>query len=356
MNGHGLVLQGVSFRYDATAPPVLDDIHFEVRRGELLAVVGASGSGKSSLLRLIAGLARPSSGTISFAGRVLNELEPGDRGVGMAFQDYALYPHLSVAENLMFPLRARGVGRLPALERAAEVARLLHIAELMHRKPRELSGGQRQRVALGRLLVRSPEISLFDEPLSNLDASLRRELRLEIRSLHQQSGWTTLYVTHDATEATALGERVLVLHRGRVVQIGSPRELREDPRHREVIALLSVEPMNFTRAAELPRAWFAFESLDTASLTNATELAIPAHSIGIASGAGSSIEATYLGGDEANPERSVVRVASGAHWTIQSAGDTVTGASIRIAPVRPADAWAFNEDGTRAGTVRLQVA
>lgn len=348
MSDHGLILEGVSFRYDDTGPPVLDDIHFEVRRGELLAVVGASGSGKSSLLRLIAGLARPTSGTISFGGRLLNGVEPGDRGVGMAFQDYALYPHLSVAENLMFPLRARGVGRSPALERATEVARLLHIAELMHRKPRELSGGQRQRVALGRLLARSPEISLFDEPLSNLDASLRRELRLEIRSLHQQSGWTTLYVTHDATEATALGERVLVLHRGRVVQIGSPRELREDPRHREVIALLSVEPMNFTRAADLPRAWFASELAGT-------ELAIPAHSLGAASGGENFIEATYLGGDETNPERSVVRVASGAHWTIQSAGDVATGANIRIVPVRPADAWAFNEDGTRAGTVRLQV-
>jgi ABC-type sugar transport system ATPase subunit len=212
-------------------PPVrvLDEIDLDVADGEFIAILGPSGCGKSTILRCLAGLEPPTSGDLLIGDRRVNDLPPAERDVAMVFQSYALYPHLSVRQNLEFPLEMRGVPRAkrPALIEAA--ARRLELELLLDRMPGQLSGGQRQRVALGRALVRQPRVFLFDEPLSNLDASLRVQLRAELMMLHQSLGATMLYVTHDQVEALTMGQRVVVMHNGQIQQIGTPSEVYSHP-------------------------------------------------------------------------------------------------------------------------------
>jgi ABC-type sugar transport system ATPase subunit len=234
----------------AAAEPIaaLRDLCLSVADGELLAVVGPSGCGKSTLLRLLAGLETPTRGTIRIGGAPVGERSPRERNVAMVFQDYALYPHRTVEGNLAFPLEMR---RLPPGEirrRVARVAELLGIAGLLGRRPRELSGGERQRVAMGRALVREPSAFLLDEPLSNLDARLRVQVRAEIAELKRRTGTTMLYVTHDQVEAMTLGERVAVLHEGRLQQVAPPRELHARPANLFVAGFIGSPPMNLLPA------------------------------------------------------------------------------------------------------------
>jgi sn-glycerol 3-phosphate transport system ATP-binding protein len=231
---------------------VLHGIDLELADGEMLVIVGASGCGKSTLLRLVAGLERPTSGQVVLGGRDVTNLDPSERDIAMVFQNYALYPHMSVFDNMAYGLRIRGLGRDDIRQRVDEAAGLLGLGALLERKPRQLSGGQRQRVAMGRAIVRHPKAFLFDEPLSNLDAKLRLQMRAEIRRLQRRLGVTSLYVTHDQVEAMTLGDRLLVLHQGRPAQLATPMEVFERPADTYVAGFIGAPTMNFL-PAELAR-------------------------------------------------------------------------------------------------------
>ncbi|MGC8492252.1 MAG: ABC transporter ATP-binding protein [Syntrophobacteraceae bacterium] len=220
---------------------------FEVRDGELLVLVGPSGCGKSTLLRMIAGLESITEGTLSIGGRVVNEVAPRERDIAMVFQNYALYPHMSVAQNLAFGLKLRRVAREEITRRVAHVSALLALEDMLERLPAQLSGGQRQRVALGRAMVREPSVFLLDEPLSNLDAKLRLSMRAEIARLHRRLGATMIYVTHDQVEAMTLGERIVVLRDGEIQQIDSPAALYNRPANLFVAGFLGSPAMNIFR-------------------------------------------------------------------------------------------------------------
>ncbi len=223
------------------------DASFDVADGELLVLVGPSGCGKTTLLRMIAGLETASSGTIAIDGRVVNDTPPRERDIAMVFQNYALYPHMSVAENLAFGLKLRGMPRAEIARRVDAAAAMLGLHEMLGRRPRQLSGGQRQRVALGRALVREPKVFLLDEPLSNLDARLRLSMRVEIARLHRRLGATMVYVTHDQIEAMTLGQRIVVLNDGEIQQIDTPMRLYEEPANVFVAGFLGSPAMNFLR-------------------------------------------------------------------------------------------------------------
>jgi multiple sugar transport system ATP-binding protein len=227
--------------------PAVSDLTLTVNEGEFLILVGPSGCGKTTALRMVAGLEEVTSGEIRVGARTVNDVPPTDRDIAMVFQNYALYPHMSVFDNIAFPLRQKRTKKAEVGERVAEVARLLSIEELMQRKPRELSGGQRQRVAIGRALVRRPQAFLMDEPLSNLDAKLRVQMRAELISLHKRLAITTIYVTHDQTEAMTLGDRVVVLNKGVVQQVDTPERLYRDPGNTFVAGFIGSPSMNFLR-------------------------------------------------------------------------------------------------------------
>ena len=220
------------------------DASFEIADGELLVLVGPSGCGKSTLLRMLAGLEPISSGTLTIGERVVNDVAPKDRDIAMVFQSYALYPHMTVAANLGFALKLRGLPRAEIDARVREAAQVLELGALLERRPGQLSGGQRQRVALGRALVRQPQVFLLDEPLSNLDAKLRMAMRVEIARLHRQLGATMVYVTHDQIEAMTLGERIVVLDRGEIQQIDTPMALYDHPANLFVATFLGSPAMN----------------------------------------------------------------------------------------------------------------
>jgi multiple sugar transport system ATP-binding protein len=225
----------------------VDDIELTIADGEFMIFVGPSGCGKTTALRMVAGLEEITSGEIRIGGRVVNDLEPPDRDIAMVFQNYALYPHMSVADNIGFPLRMQRLKKSATSERVLEVASLLGIDGLLERKPRELSGGQRQRVAMGRAIVRHPQAFLMDEPLSNLDAKLRVQMRAELVKLHRRLDVTTIYVTHDQTEAMTLGQRVAVLDHGAVQQVDAPQDLYNRPANTFVASFIGSPPMNFIR-------------------------------------------------------------------------------------------------------------
>src|SRR5271169_249099 len=208
---------------------VIHGIGFDIRDGEFMVLVGPSGCGKSTLLRMLAGLEEISGGTIAIDGKVVNNMESKDRDIAMVFQSYALYPHMTVADNMAFSLKLRKAPSATIQERVAKAARILNLEPYLKRFPRELSGGQRQRVAMGRAIVRDPKVFLFDEPLSNLDAKLRVAMRTEIKALRQRLPVTTIYVTHDQVEAMTLADRIVVLDKGAVQQIGTPEEVYEQP-------------------------------------------------------------------------------------------------------------------------------
>jgi multiple sugar transport system ATP-binding protein len=229
--------------------PAVDDVSLDIAEGELMILVGPSGCGKSTLLRMIAGLEEVTAGDVLLGGRRVNDVSPRDRDLAMVFQSYALYPHLTVFENIAFPLRVRGGLAETALRRRVEeAAATLELADLLHRRPGELSGGQRQRVAMGRAIVRHAEAFLFDEPLSNLDARLRAQMRLELLRLQRRLGTTTVYVTHDQTEAMTLGDRVAVLRGGVLQQVAAPRELYDRPANLFVAGFIGSPRMNLVPA------------------------------------------------------------------------------------------------------------
>ena len=226
---------------------VLKNINLSIPKGEFVALVGPSGCGKSTLLRSIAGLEKISSGDMSIAGEIVNHLPPRKRDIAMVFQSYALYPHMNVQDNLTYSLRIKGMKKKSANIEAAKVAKTIGLSELLQRYPRELAGGQRQRVAMGRAIIREPKAFLFDEPLSNLDASLRVHMRKEIRSLHDKLGATSVYVTHDQIEAMTMADQVVVLNEGEIVQQGSPLELYDSPVNKFVAGFIGSPAMNFIK-------------------------------------------------------------------------------------------------------------
>jgi len=238
-----VVLKSINKFYDSVH--AVKDVNLQIRDKEFVVLVGPSGCGKTTTLRMIAGLEAISSGDISIDGTVINELAPMDRDIAMVFQNYALYPHMSVYDNMAFGLKMRQFGRDEIEKRVREAADILGIGEMLNRKPRQLSGGQRQRVALGRAIVRHPRVFLFDEPLSNLDAKLRVQMRVELKKLHQRLGTTAIYVTHDQVEAMTLGDRVVVMKDGLVQQVGEPLELYNNPANKFVAGFIGSPSMNF---------------------------------------------------------------------------------------------------------------
>jgi len=254
----GVTLSGVRKSYGELE--VIHGVDLAIADGEFVVIVGPSGCGKSTLLRMIAGLERITGGEVRIGGRVVNELEPKDRDIAMVFQNYALYPHMSVRQNMSYGLRIRRMSKAEIEERVRRAAEILELGELLDRKPRQLSGGQRQRVAMGRAIVREPAVFLFDEPLSNLDAKLRVQMRLEIKKLHRRLGVTSIYVTHDQVEAMTLADRLVVMNKGEAEQFGAPMEVYERPATAYVAGFIGSPAMNFLparvsadgRAAELP--------------------------------------------------------------------------------------------------------
>jgi multiple sugar transport system ATP-binding protein len=261
-------LQISAVRKSFGAVEVLKGISLDVKSGEFIALVGPSGCGKSTLLAIIAGLEKASAGTIAIGDRVVNNVAPKDRDIAMVFQSYALYPTMTVRENMLFGMESRGVPRDARETALKRVSALLQIDQLMNRKPGQLSGGQRQRVAMGRALVRDPALFLFDEPLSNLDAKLRVEMRAEIKKLHQQIGKTTVYVTHDQVEAMTLSSRIAVLNKGMLQQFDEPQKIYDHPANMFVASFMGSPAMNFLPATIVASGKFAKLTLeDGGSLT-----------------------------------------------------------------------------------------
>jgi len=239
-------LQGITRRFGPTE--VLRGIDLDIHDGSFTVIVGPSGCGKSTLLRILAGLDTPTSGRLHIGGRDVTGLEPAERRIAMVFQNYSLYPHMTVRDNMAFPLRSQRMGRTEMAATIDRAAGILRIGDLLDRKPAQLSGGQRQRVAIGRAIVRDPSVFLFDEPLSNLDAALRGQMRVELAELHRHLGTTMIYVTHDQVEAMTMAERIVVLNGGRVEQVGAPMELYHHPATRFVAGFIGQPQMNLLPA------------------------------------------------------------------------------------------------------------
>ncbi|MBL8576521.1 MAG: ABC transporter ATP-binding protein [Mesorhizobium sp.] len=262
----GLSLKSVKKRFGNVE--VVTGVDLTVENGEFLVFVGPSGCGKSTLLRMIAGLETVSEGRIEIGDKDVTHVDPAKRGIAMVFQTYALYPHMTVATNIGFPLEMAGLPQDEIDRKVAEAAKVLHLEPYLQRKPRELSGGQRQRVAIGRAIVRQPEVFLFDEPLSNLDAELRIQMRLEIARLHQELKSTMVYVTHDQVEAMTLATRIVVLRAGRIEQVGSPLDLYENPDNTFVAGFIGSPRMNFVKVRVVRVAeGFAFVSAEALGLS-----------------------------------------------------------------------------------------
>ena len=241
--------QQVCKRYAPGLPLTIANANIQIDQGEFCVFVGPSGCGKSTLLRMVAGLETITSGEISIGGRVVNRLEPKDRDIAMVFQNYALYPHMTVRENIAYPLKIAGLSRAEVARRVAEAARVLDLEAYLDRRPAQLSGGQRQRVAMGRAIVREPAVFLFDEPLSNLDAKLRVQMRIEIRRLHKRLKATSLFVTHDQVEAMTLADKLVVMQAGQLEQVGTPAEVYGRPASTFVATFLGAPPMNLLPAS-----------------------------------------------------------------------------------------------------------
>ena len=227
---------------------VINDVSIKINEGDFCVIVGPSGCGKSTLLRIIAGLEIPTNGSIIINSKDVTTVDPANRGIGMVFQNYALYPHMTVEENMSFGLRMNNAPKTKINKKVGEAAKILQLTELMKRKPASLSGGQRQRVAIGRAIVKGSKVFLFDEPLSNLDAELRVEMRIELTRLHKDLGATIIYVTHDQTEAMTMADKIVVLRDGCVEQVGKPLELYANPDNKFVAGFLGSPSMNFLEA------------------------------------------------------------------------------------------------------------
>jgi ABC-type sugar transport system ATPase subunit len=248
---HGLQLQGVSKRFGSVS--VVQELDLTVEQGEFVVLLGESGCGKSTVLRMIAGLEDASEGRIFINGKDVTDLAPMARDIAMVFQNYALYPHMDVAQNMSFALDLAGKPRAEIEKRVNEAAEILNITHLLKRKPKELSGGQRQRVAIGRCIVREPAVFLFDEPLSNLDAKLRGHMRTELAMLHERLGKTTIYVTHDQVEAMTLASRIVIFHKGHIQQVGAPSEVFNRPANLFVAGFIGMPSMNLLEGTLTPQ-------------------------------------------------------------------------------------------------------
>jgi multiple sugar transport system ATP-binding protein len=313
---------------------VLRNIDLAVEDGEFVVFVGPSGCGKSTLLRVIAGLEDATSGRIAIGGQPVNGVPPAKRGIAMVFQSYALYPHLNVRDNMALGLKQEGAPRTLIAERVAEASRMLELGAYLDRRPAELSGGQRQRVAIGRAIVRQPRLFLFDEPLSNLDASLRMNTRIEIAALHRSLSAAMIYVTHDQTEAMTLADRIVVLRDGRVEQIGTPMELYNNPANRFVAGFLGAPSMNFLRAEPLGGPPGATLGIRPEHLTVGAD--------GPLRGEVTHVE--KLGGDT----NILVRTEGGETLTVRVFGqyDVAVGAALRLG-YDERHAFLFAQDGSR---------
>jgi ABC-type sugar transport system ATPase subunit len=272
---------------------VIKGVDLDIDQREFVVFVGPSGCGKSTLLRLVAGLEDVTSGRLVMDGQVVNDLTPSERGIAMVFQSYALYPHMSVYENMAFGLKLASTAPDAVQTRVKEAARILQIEHLLERKPKELSGGQRQRVAIGRAIVRNPKVFLFDEPLSNLDAALRVQTRIEIAKLHRSMGATMIYVTHDQVEAMTLADRIVVLNAGEVMQFGSPLDLYHHPANRFVAGFIGSPKMNFVPAAKL----------DGQVPAGVTEIGVRPEHLHLANGNGSAEAGPTMRGQVVTVER-----------------------------------------------------
>ena len=295
----GLHIKAINKSYGSAH--VLSDINLAIDDREFLVLVGPSGCGKSTLLRMIAGLDAPTSGDIFIGNRLVNALAPAERKIAMVFQSYALYPHMDVRKNMTFGLKFTGVEPAEREKRVAEAARMLRLEELLQRYPRDLSGGQRQRVAIGRAIVREPDVFLFDEPLSNLDAALRVSTRVEIARLHRLLGATMVYVTHDQIEAMTLADRIVVMNQGRIEQVGKPLELYYTPAKLFVAGFIGSPAMNFFPAevervdganARATGATIAPVTLPAGSLTPSSKLTIGVRPEHLAAGATGAFSTT----------------------------------------------------------------
>ena len=328
----GIVLEGVRKRFGETQ--ALDGVDLEARDGELLVVVGPSGCGKSTLLRCIAGLEAVDDGVVRIGDRDVTQIRPAARNVSMVFQSYALFPHLTVRENVAFGLVVREEPKAEVRARVAEASQLVGVEALLERRPYELSGGERQRVALARALVRRPDAYLLDEPLSNLDAGTRVEMRTELRRLHREVGATMLHVTHDQVEALTLGDRIAVMDAGRVRQIGTPDELYFRPRDRFVAAFLGTPAMNFLSAGDAP----AFLSVPEGAVLGVR----PEHVRLVPNGVPARVEIVEVVGSDA-----FVHLDRGLVSKVPASGRPAEGAQVGLAIDR-ADALLFDEaSGTR---------
>ena len=270
----------------------VDELSLEIADGEFMILVGSSGCGKTTALRMVAGLEKPTSGAIRIGERIVNDVSARDRDIAMVFQNYALYPHMTVARNLGYPLRQRRMPRREVDRRVREVAEMLSLDELLKRRPAQLSGGQRQRVAMGRALVREPEVFLLDEPLSNLDAKLRVQMRAELKRLHARLGITTIYVTHDQVEAMTLGDRLAVISDGKLQQLGAPQEVYDHPANVFVAGFIGSPPMNLLRGrATGGRVAAGDFAIDRPGLPDGELIVgIRPESLGPADGAGASLD------------------------------------------------------------------
>lgn len=245
-----VILKNINKVYDNTKT-VINNVNLEIKDKEFIVLVGASGCGKSTLLRMIAGLEDISSGEIYIGDKKVNNIHPKDRDIAFVFQSYALYPHMTVRENIAFGLKMRKVDKQTIEKKVQEAAEILNLGELLDRKPKQLSGGQRQRVALGRAIVRNPKVFLMDEPLSNLDAKLRVQMRSEIKKLHEKLQTTFIYVTHDQTEALTMGDRIVVLNNGDIQQVDTPNEIYNNPKNVFVAGFVGSPQMNFIEGKDL---------------------------------------------------------------------------------------------------------
>jgi multiple sugar transport system ATP-binding protein len=315
--------------------PVIHGVSITIDDGQFVVLVGPSGCGKSTLLRMIAGLENITAGELSIGDRVVNDLPPKERDVAMVFQNYALYPHMTVAANMAFSMKLRGAPKDEIEKRVARAAEILGLSQLLERFPRQLSGGQRQRVAMGRAIVRDPQVFLFDEPLSNLDAKLRVQMRTEIKELHQRLKTTTIYVTHDQIEAMTMADKIVVMHDGRVEQIGAPLELYDRPQNLFVAGFIGSPAMNFLRGSIRVNGKLEFQGPGDARLPLA---AAPHGSDGRAAVYGVRPEHFTLADDGADATIQVVEPTGSEIQIIARMGGTdITAAFRERHPFKPGD-------------------
>jgi multiple sugar transport system ATP-binding protein len=320
---------------------VIHGISIAIADGEFVALVGPSGCGKSTLLRMIAGLEEITAGQVRIGDRVVNGLSPKDRDIAMVFQNYALYPHKTVAENMGFALKLRGTPRVEINARVQRAAEILDLMPYLERFPRQLSGGQRQRVAMGRAIVRDPKVFLFDEPLSNLDAKLRVQMRAEIKELHQRLKTTTIYVTHDQVEAMTMADRIVVLHDGRIEQVGTPLELYDQPANLFVAGFIGSPAMNMFKGVIRTAAKPWFESADGTRFPLADA---PAGSDGRPAIYGIRPEHLVLGGDLKAAVTVIEPTGSETQVLAKLAGEKIIGVFRERVSTRPGETIALSPD------------